>query len=97
MVVVAVLKAIKGKEAELESALLGIIPDVKTEEGTLVYALNKDLSDPCRFLFYEKYTDGDALAAHSSTPHFKALFKTVGPLLAAEPEISMYTEIGSIA
>ncbi len=96
MVVVAELIAIEGKEGEMEKALLAIIPDVKGEEGTLIYTLHRDMSDPTKFLFYEKYTDADALTVHSSTPHFKALFKTIKPLLAKEPKIGMYEELAGI-
>ncbi|MBC2715781.1 MAG: antibiotic biosynthesis monooxygenase [Desulfobacteraceae bacterium] len=96
MVVVAKLKAVKGKEKEMEKALLDIIPKVREEEGTLVYTLHQDQNDPCVFLFYEKYKDVDALVAHSSTPHFKALFGTIKPLLEANPEIVMYNELAGI-
>lgn len=96
MVVVAKLTALAGKEEELEQALLGIIPKVKNEEGTLVYTLHKDQSNPNVFLFYEKYKDMDALVAHSSTDYFKALFKQIKSLLDGHPEIKTYTELGSI-
>lgn len=96
MVVVAELKSVKGKEDEMEKALLAIIPDVKGEENTLIYTLHKDMNDPTKFLFYEKYTDADALTFHSSTPHFKALFKTIKPLLAEEPKIGLFTELAGI-
>jgi quinol monooxygenase YgiN len=96
MVIVAKLKAIAGKEGEMKAALLGIIPKVREEEGTLVYTLHQDQNDPGVFLFYEKYKDTDALVAHSSTPHFKALFKTIKPLLDGNPEIIMYNELAGI-
>ncbi len=96
MVIVAKLKAIAGKEKEMKDALLAIIPEVKEEEGTLVYTLHQDQNNPCVFLFYEKYKDTDALVAHSSTPHFKALFKTIKPLLDGNPEIIMYNELAGI-
>ena len=96
MVVVAKLKALNGKEAQMEKALLAIIPEVAQEEGTLVYTLHRDHNDPSVFLFYEKYKDGDALVVHSSTPHFKELFKTLKPLLDGSPEISMYNELAGI-
>ena len=96
MVVVAKLKAVAGKEKEMEKALLDIIPKVREEEGTLVYKLHQDQNDPSVFLFYEKYKDTDALVAHSSTPHFKALFGAIKPLLAENPEIVMYNELAGI-
>ena len=96
MIVVAKLKAAAGKEKEMEKALLDIIPKVSEEEGTLVYTLHQDQNDPTVFLFYEKYKDTDALVAHSSTPHFKELFRTLKPLLDGNPEIAMYNEIAGI-
>ncbi len=90
MVVVAILKAIEGKEEEMAKALSAIIPKVQEEEGTLIYTLHRDVNDPSKFMFYEKYKDSDALVVHSTTPHFKELFKTLEPLRAGEPEISMY-------
>ncbi len=96
MVVVAKIKAIAGSENEMKTILLDIIPKVKEEEGTLVYTLHQDQNDPSVFLFYEKYKDTDALVAHSSTPHFKALFKTIKPILDGNPEIMMYNELAGI-
>ena len=96
MVVVAKIKAIAGSENEMKSALLDIIPQVKEEDGTLIYTLHQDQNDPAVFLFYEKYKDTDALVAHSSTPHFKALFKTIKPMLDGSPEIIMYNELAGI-
>ena len=96
MIVVAKLQAVAGKEEEMRQALLDIIPKVREEEGTLVYTLHQDQNDPTLFLFYEKYKDTDALVAHSSTPHFKTLFKTIKPLLESNPEITMYNELAGI-
>lgn len=96
MVVIARLKAIKGKEEEMVAVLKGLIANVKNEEGTLVYTLNRLQQDPSVFLFYEKYADADALVAHSSTPYFKQSFKDLKPLLAEPPVIEMFDEVGGI-
>jgi quinol monooxygenase YgiN len=47
-------------------------------------------------MFYEKYRDADALKHHSATPHFKALFASIQPLLATPPEIEMYEELAAL-
>ena len=96
MVVVAKLKAVAGKEGEMQQALMDMVPKVKEEEGTLMYTLHQDQNDPTVFLFYEKYRDADALVAHSATPHFKALFGAIKPLLDGKPEIVMYNELAGI-
>jgi quinol monooxygenase YgiN len=62
----------------------------------VVYTLHQNHGHPAVFLFYEKYKDADALLAHSTTPYFKALFKTIKPMLDGEPEIAMYGELSGI-
>jgi quinol monooxygenase YgiN len=96
MVIVAKIKAKSGEEAKMEEALRGMVAKVEQEEGTLKYTLHRDLKDPTLFLFYEKYTDADALNAHSSTPYFKELFGTLQPLLDGAPEIGMYEELAAL-
>lgn len=96
MVVVAKLKARQESIEEMKTALLEMVAKVKEEPGTLVYRLHQDAGDPSVFLFYEKYKDADALTVHSSTPHFKALFKTLKPMLDGGPEIAMYHELAGI-
>ena len=96
MVVVARLKAQKGKEDEMANVLKGLIPNVRNEEGTLAYTLNRLQQDPSVFLFYEKYTGAEALVAHSTTDYFKQAFKALEPLLAQPPVIEMFDELDAI-
>lgn len=96
MIVIAKLKVQEGKGADLEKVVNDILPKVKTEEGTLVYNFQRSKKDPTVYVFYEKYTDQEALAAHSGTPHFKEMSAALGSLLAAPPEIEMYDELGNI-
>lgn len=96
MIVIAKLKVQEGKEAEVEKAVREILPKVKEEAGTLVYNFNRSINDPTVFLFYEKYADQDALNFHSTTEHYKAMSAALGSLLAAPPEIELYSELGNI-
>lgn len=96
MVVVARMKAKAGKEEEMAVILKGLIPEVRNEAYTLVYALNRNQQDPSVFLFYEKYASAQGLVAHSSTAYFKQAFKQLEPLLAEPPVIEMYDEIDAI-
>ena len=93
--VVAVLEAQEGKEEEMETALMAMIPKVRSEEGTLSYVLHRAQNKPGKFLVYEKYEDEEAFAHHSSTPYIKELFNKVGPLLAGSPDIEMYDELAA--
>ena len=96
MIVVAKLKAKSGKEEEIEKILTDMVGKVGQEEGTLTYTLHRSRKDPTVFLFYEKYKDKDALSFHSSTPYFKEMFGTIGPLLDGDPEIEMFNEIAGL-
>ena len=73
-----------------------MVSKVAAEEGTLVYTLHRSMKDPQTFLFYEKYTNAEALSYHSSTPYFKALFDELGKSFDGAPEIDMYSEIAGI-
>ena len=96
MVVVAKIKVKSGEEEKVEKALVEMVSKVAAEEGTLVYTLHRSMEDPKTFLFYEKYTDGEALAFHSSTPYFKALFAELGGSFDGQPTIEMYSEVAGI-
>ena len=96
MIVVAKLKAKGGEESKMAEALQAMVSKVEKEEGTLIYTLHQAQNDPTQFLFYEKYTDAQALKAHSSTPYFKELFGMLQSLLDGDPEIEMYNELAGI-
>jgi quinol monooxygenase YgiN len=46
-------------------------PVARQEPGLKVLAVNRNASDPARFLFYEMFTDAAAFAAYRAPPHFK--------------------------
>jgi len=94
--VIAVMKAKKGTEQEMEQALRDVVKDVAGEEGTLAYVLNRAKKDPQKFLMYEKYRDKEALNHHGSTPHFAAMFQKIAPLLDGDPSIEIFEELTSI-
>ncbi len=97
IVIIASFKAKAGQEKELEEVLTSIIPDVQTEPGTVEYTVHRSAADPGQFLFYEKYTDQDALTFHGSTPYFKAFGGKMKGLLDGKPQITIYEDIASIS
>jgi quinol monooxygenase YgiN len=96
MIVVAKLKAKSGEEQKMEEALRGLVAKVEAEEGTLVYTLHRSQKDPTQFLFYEKYTDAEALKAHSETSYFKETFGVLQNLVDGAPEIEFYDEVAGL-
>jgi quinol monooxygenase YgiN len=53
-----------GKEKEFETLMKGIVPKVRQEEGNLAYTMCRSKDNPRVFLFFEEYTDQEAVQAH---------------------------------
>jgi quinol monooxygenase YgiN len=85
----------EGKVDEAIEAIKALMVHVAKEEGTLMYTLNRDNSDPNTLIFLERYKDQAALDAHSSTPHFKEFFAKSAEFIAGRPEMTIMEEIHS--
>jgi quinol monooxygenase YgiN len=86
----------EGKVDEAIEAFKGLMVHVAKEEGTLLYTMNRDKSDPNTIIFMERYKDQAALDAHSSTPHFKEFFAKSAEFIAGRPEMTLMEEIHSV-
>ncbi len=88
--IVATLKIQDGKAAEFEAAFKEAMAAVRANEpGNLFYELVKSRTDPTVYKVLEGYTDADAIAAHSSSDHYKALGPKLGPCLAGRPVVEL--------
>jgi quinol monooxygenase YgiN len=91
--VIATLEAKEGKEAELESLMKELAEKVRSSEpGCALYALHR-AKTPRTYVMLERYADGAALAAHSSTPHFQAAMPRLAGCLAGAPKIERLDEV----
>ena len=88
------LPAAEWKGDELLAALGSLLPTVEEESGTLMYLLHRDDSDPDVVWVYERYTDADALAVHSSSDGIAALMGELGDLLGGAPMMVQATPAG---
>lgn len=99
--VVATLQAAPGKEEELRAVLTEMVGQVREKESgkVPVYSLHTADNEPGTFMFYEQYTDAEALAAHGATDHMKAMGAKLagGGLLAGRPVITRYTQIAGVS
>jgi quinol monooxygenase YgiN len=96
---IGVVAKLKIKEGQTEKAIemfKELMANVAKEEGTLMYTLNREKSDPNTLVIMERYKDDAALAAHSSSPYFKEFSKKSGGLMAGKPEITVVEQIDSI-
>ena len=94
--IIAKMPIQEGKVDEAVAAIKELMKQVATEEGTILYTLNRDPKNPNTLVFMERYKDEDAMKAHGSTPYFKAFFGKSREFLAGRPEITMMEELGSI-
>jgi quinol monooxygenase YgiN len=73
--VVAISVAKPGHEEQLRKALEGIVGPTRKERGALQYDLHRDLREPRRFIFFERWESEEALAAHAKSAHIEAYRK----------------------
>jgi quinol monooxygenase YgiN len=94
--VIAKLPIKEGKVEEAITAVKELMVQVAREEGTLMYTLNRDQSNPNTLVIMERYKDKAAFDVHASTPHFKAFFAKSKAFLGGRPEVTLMEEIQSI-
>ena len=75
--VVAISVAKPGYEEQLREAAEGIVGPTREEQGALQYDLHRDVQEPRRFVFVERWKSQEALAAHAKSAHIAAYKKTV--------------------
>lgn len=90
--VIASIKVKSGAEVRALSLLAGIVPATLQEPGCLAYDLHQSLTDPTEFMFYERWSSDEALAAHaaSTLPHRLALRDSFAELLDGRPSVTRW-------
>jgi quinol monooxygenase YgiN len=78
--ITAILTAHPGKVDELRALLVGMAPQCRAEPGNLRWDVWRDPAHEGRFVLDELYRDAAAVAAHRSTPHFKAYLAQIPEL-----------------
>ena len=89
----AFLEAKKGKESELETILLNLIPHTLDEPGNIAYVPHKSIENPSIFMFDELWIDEKAIEEHFKQPHMINLIEKLNPLLERPLELKRYHEI----
>ena len=93
LVITATINIVEGKADQFISEYHKLAPKVLKDPGAVVYSLHRDLKDPNKLFFYEKYEDQKAMEYHTSTPHFKAFFQAMGPIMKGRPDVNRYEEV----
>ncbi len=89
----AFLEAKKGKESELETILLDLIPPTLDEPGNISYVPHKSIENSSIFMFDELWIDEKAIEEHFKQPHMINLIEKLNPLLERPLELKRYHEI----
>ncbi|WP_109479476.1 putative quinol monooxygenase [Paraburkholderia sp. C35] len=79
--VVAISVAKPGHEEALRAALEAVVGPTRQEQGALQYDLHRDLHEPRRFVFFERWESEEALAIHAKSAHIAALKKASADLI----------------
>lgn len=89
--VIARAKVKPGLEEEMERALRENADASRCEAGCVSYAVLR--GDDGVFMTIERFQTHADVDAHMSAPHVQTLLRTITPLLAAPPEISVMREV----
>lgn len=75
---------------EAIAAALEMAAETQKEEGCIEYQFYADISDPNRFLVFERWASGEALAAHFGTAHMAAFRQKIPSFVAGPSNIYRY-------
>jgi quinol monooxygenase YgiN len=95
MSLIARIEAKEGKGDELVAAARAMIDAVQSEDGTVVYSLNRSTQEPNVIWFYEVYRDGPSLAAHGSSDAMKTFQARIADILVGGFTVHMLTPIAA--
>ena len=93
-VITAKLKAVKGKEKELEKLLRSVISRVHQsdeEKDVVIFDMHRKIGDPSEIFFYERYKDRQAWAVtHMSLPFVKECVAALPNYVEGDIEVTEY-------
>ncbi len=93
LVVLAHIKSKQGMEARTLMELTKLIEPTVKEDGCIKYELNQSLKEPTDFLFYEVWTNQEALSQHSESEHVKAFRAIREEFLDGAPSVTLWESI----
>jgi quinol monooxygenase YgiN len=88
--VLALVKALKGKEAQVKENLSAQVAPTRLEHGCINYDLHQSGEDPCKFMFYENWSSREALKLHSESAHIRDSRERNKGLLEGPVEITLW-------
>src|SRR4051812_43774144 len=87
LILVVSLVAKPEKQKEAEEFLLDLLPPTHAEEGCLLYALHREVEEPTRIWFVERWASRSLLDAHLHSAHIQQALAGVSELFSEGPDI----------
>lgn len=85
IVVTSQITVVKGQEeAFIAASKAVVLASLAEEEGCLLYACSRDISDPSAFVFIEEWADGAAIREHITTAHYVAFSEAAKATIASQ-------------
>lgn len=93
--VVAIVQAKPGQAPAVARAIAACVASSRAEAGCREYTAHRDREHPDRFVFVERWADGDAMAAHERSAHFQALAQALAPRVQGELQVLKLEELAA--
>ena len=96
---ITVIAKLPIKEGKMEEALeefRTLMSEIAKEEGTVLYSLNKEKSNPNTLVVVEQYKDKDAFKFHTSALYNEEFFVKIASFIGGTPEIVSIEEISRV-
>ena len=88
--VTARIKAREGMAEKVRGELMALLAPTRSEPGCINYVLHQADDDNGEFMFYENWTDKEALDKHLAMPYLKAFIARADELLAEPLDVTLW-------
>ena len=88
--VIARIKAREGMAEKVRGELMALLAPTRSEPGCINYVLHQAADDNGEFMFYENWTDKEALDKHLAMPYLKAFIARADELLAEPLDVTLW-------
>ncbi len=85
LTITAIIRVKRGSDHIMREALLEVAENVRVNEPeTIDFFISQDVSDPCIFTTYERFTDQAAMDRHNNSAVVAHFFGTAKPILEGD-------------
>ena len=85
------LKLATGEFDKVADQARAMVAATNAEAGCIHYSFSRDIGDPDLIHIAERWSDGEALAAHSASDHMKVLNKAMGSVTREGADLWLYS------